>query len=98
MTADPVRTARITLGAILGGGLAAIMMVLLGSPSPLLLDLAFVAHLGGMLAGYLVAVLVVLMSRIPVLERDIGADRMARWHARIGRLFVMLMLDLLISG
>lgn len=92
MTRDPATTGRIALGTIFGGGVVAILMVIVSSPMPILLDLAFVAHLAGMLAGYLVAVLLVLMSRIPVLERDIGADRMARWHARIGRFFVALML------
>ena len=35
----------------------------------------------GLLAGYGVVVLVALMARIPPLERGIGADRLARWHA-----------------
>jgi len=39
----------------------------------------------GLLAGYTVAVLVALMARIPPLERGIGADRLARWHAMGGR-------------
>jgi predicted ferric reductase len=57
------------------------------SPAPL----AFwplVAHLFGMGAGYGVAVLLVLMSRTPALERGVGADRLARWHSRAGRLVV----------
>lgn len=39
----------------------------------------------GMLAGYGVVILVALMSRLPPLERGIGADRLARWHAMGGR-------------
>ena len=39
----------------------------------------------GLLAGYAVVVLVALMARIPPLERGIGADRLARWHALGGR-------------
>ena len=35
----------------------------------------------GLLAGYGVVVLVALMARIPPLERGIGADQLARWHA-----------------
>ena len=35
----------------------------------------------GLLAGYGIVVLVALMARIPPLERGIGADRLARWHA-----------------
>jgi predicted ferric reductase len=46
----------------------------------------------GLLAGYGVVVLVALMARIPPLERGIGADRLARWHARGGRYTVSLVL------
>jgi predicted ferric reductase len=44
----------------------------------------------GLLAGYGVVVLVALMARIPPLERGIGADRLARWHAMGGRYTVGL--------
>ena len=44
----------------------------------------------GLLAGYGVVVLVALMARIPPLERGIGADRLARWHAMGGRYVVSL--------
>src|SRR3954471_14416002 len=44
----------------------------------------------GLLAGYGVVVLVALMARIPPLERGIGADRLARWHAAGGRYTVSL--------
>jgi predicted ferric reductase len=46
----------------------------------------------GLLAGYGVVVLVALMARIPPLERGIGADRLARWHAHGGRYTVSLVL------
>ena len=39
----------------------------------------------GMLSGYGVVVLVALMARLPPLEKRIGADRLARWHAMGGR-------------
>ncbi|WP_245984814.1 ferredoxin reductase family protein [Streptomyces tateyamensis] len=44
----------------------------------------------GLLAGYLAPVLLLLMARIPVLEREVGADRLARWHALGGRYLVFL--------
>jgi predicted ferric reductase len=44
----------------------------------------------GLLAGYGVVVLVALMARIPPLERGIGSDRLARWHAHGGRYTVSL--------
>jgi ferredoxin-NADP reductase/DMSO/TMAO reductase YedYZ heme-binding membrane subunit len=39
----------------------------------------------GLLSGYGFVVLVALMARLPPLERGIGADRLARWHAMGGR-------------
>ena len=44
----------------------------------------------GLLAGYGVVVLVALMARLPPLERGIGTDRLARWHAMGGRYIVSL--------
>ncbi|WP_329491687.1 ferric reductase-like transmembrane domain-containing protein [Kitasatospora sp. NBC_01246] len=44
----------------------------------------------GLLAGYAAPVLLLLMARIPALERDVGADRLARWHAIGGRYLVGL--------
>ncbi len=51
-----------------------------------------IAHVTGMLAGFGVLVMLILMSRSPVLERGIGADVLARWHARSGRIVVVLVL------
>src|SRR6202161_4231232 len=42
----------------------------------------------GLLAGYGVVVLVALMARPPSLERGIGTDHLARWHAMGGRYVV----------
>jgi predicted ferric reductase len=44
----------------------------------------------GLLAGYAVIVLLALMARIPWLERRVGTDRLARWHAMGGRYTVSL--------
>ncbi|MFE9332380.1 ferric reductase-like transmembrane domain-containing protein [Streptomyces sp. NPDC006925] len=49
-------------------------------------------RLTGLLAGYLCAVLVVLMARIPMLDRTLGTDRLARWHAAAGRYTISLIL------
>ncbi|WP_443044206.1 ferredoxin reductase family protein [Streptomyces sp. NBC_00353] len=46
----------------------------------------------GLLAGYAAPVLVLLMARLPFLERGVGADRLARWHAMGGRYMVSLVL------
>jgi ferredoxin-NADP reductase/DMSO/TMAO reductase YedYZ heme-binding membrane subunit len=53
---------------------------------------ALVGHVSGMLAGYGVLVMLVLMSRWPVLEQGIGADVLARWHAAGGRTVLTLVL------
>jgi predicted ferric reductase len=42
----------------------------------------------GLLAGYGVVILVALMARLPPLERGIGTDRLARWHAMGGRIVI----------
>jgi predicted ferric reductase len=56
--------------------------VFMHSPGALLTDIGEVL---GLLAGYGVVVLVALMSRLPPLEKGIGTDRLARWHATGGR-------------
>jgi ferredoxin-NADP reductase len=47
-------------------------------------------RLTGLLAGYGVVVLVALMARLPPVERGVGADQLARWHAMGGRYTVSL--------
>lgn len=44
----------------------------------------------GLLAGYACAVLLLLMARFPLLERAVGGDRLARWHAFGGRYTISL--------
>ncbi|WP_307808071.1 ferredoxin reductase family protein [Streptomyces oryzae] len=46
----------------------------------------------GLLAGYACAVLLALMARIPLLDRAVGTDRLARWHAAGGRYTIGLVL------
>ncbi|MGI8329804.1 ferredoxin reductase family protein [Actinomadura scrupuli] len=49
-------------------------------------------RISGLLAGYGCAVLLGLMARVPALERGVGTDRLARWHAMGGRYTVCLAL------
>src|SRR3954453_7672131 len=44
----------------------------------------------GLLAGYAVVVLLLLMARVPAIDRGVGTDRLARWHAMGGRYTVSL--------
>jgi predicted ferric reductase len=44
----------------------------------------------GLLSAYTFVVLVALMARLPPLERGVGSDRLARWHAAGGRYVICL--------
>ncbi|MFG3104063.1 ferric reductase-like transmembrane domain-containing protein [Streptomyces sp. NPDC048182] len=46
----------------------------------------------GLLAGYLMALVVLQMARVPALERRVGSDRVARRHATTGRYTLCLVL------
>ncbi|MFG2817258.1 ferric reductase-like transmembrane domain-containing protein [Streptomyces sp. NPDC048410] len=46
----------------------------------------------GLLAGYLMALVLLQMARVPALERRVGSDRVARWHAMSGRYTLSLVL------
>lgn len=81
--------------AVLGGAAVSVVLALASAPgpvAPVLVSVPMLAHTSGLLAGYGVAVMVVLMSRTPVLERGVGADRLARWHALGGRSVLILIL------
>ena len=82
------RAALATIGA---GTAVSGAMAFLGAPLPPPV-IPTIAHLSGMWAGYGVAVMLLLMARVPALERGVGADRLARWHARGGRAIVLLVL------
>ncbi|THG30641.1 ferredoxin reductase family protein [Naasia lichenicola] len=87
---------RMSPGALLTligtGAATAAALGFIGAPTPMRLDIPLIAHLAGLLAGYGVVVMVALMSRVPALERGVGADRMARWHGWGGRLVIALIL------
>jgi predicted ferric reductase len=76
---------------LLGAGLTA-ALALVSAPRPVLPTLPLLAHTSGLLAGYGVTVMVVLMARVPALERGIGADRLARWHGIGGRIILVAIL------
>lgn len=80
------------LAAILAGAVGAVWLWWHDTPSVHGLGdwLTNAGRITGLLAGYGVVVLVALMARIPPLERGIGADTLARWHAHGGRYTVCL--------
>ncbi|GAA0375860.1 ferric reductase [Acrocarpospora corrugata] len=51
---------------------------------------AWAGRLSGLLAGYACAILLGLMARMPFLDRGVGTDRLARWHALGGRWTIIL--------
>jgi predicted ferric reductase len=80
------------LAVIAAGALGAVGLWWAGTPSVHGLGdwLTNAGRITGLLAGYGFVVLVALMARIPPLERGVGADRLARWHAMGGRYVVSL--------
>ncbi|SDO01053.1 Predicted ferric reductase [Klenkia soli] len=64
--------------------------VALATLGPEVSGLGLVAHVSGMLAGFGVLVLLLLMARTPALELGVGADVLARWHAVLGRVVIVL--------
>jgi predicted ferric reductase len=80
------------LGAIATGALATLLLWWHDTPQISGFGdwLTNAGRVTGLLAGYGVVVLVALMARLPPLERGIGADRLARWHAMGGRYTVSL--------
>ncbi len=84
-----------TLAAIAAGGMGALWLWWHGQPRDLYTLGGWLTGGGritGLLAGYGVAVQLLLLSRAPVLDRGIGPDRLARWHAFSGGYTVSLML------
>lgn len=82
----------VVLAAIWLGATAALSLWWLNADTaPTVGDwLTEMGRITGLLAGYAVVVLLALMARIPALERGIGSDRLARWHALGGRYTVTL--------
>jgi ferredoxin-NADP reductase len=79
--------------ALIGLGAAAVLFLWWKDTPPLhgLGDLLTGAgRILGLLAAYGFVVLVGLMARLPPLERGIGSDRLARWHAMGGRYVITL--------
>jgi predicted ferric reductase len=44
----------------------------------------FLGEMCGLIGGYLLVVMVLLVARVPVIERTMGLDRLTAWHRRLG--------------
>jgi predicted ferric reductase len=84
-----VRATTLVVLVYLGVALA-VIQGLAGSGLPIQFGAPLVSHVTGMAAGYGAAIMLILMSRSPWLERDVGAHRLARWHAWAGPLVIVL--------
>ncbi len=84
----------VVLILIHAGAAAVLVLWWRNTPAVVGLDgwLTGAGRLTGLLAGYACAVLLALMARIPALDRGVGSDRLARWHAMGGRYTVFLAL------
>ena len=80
--------ARIVLAGF-GAGLAMVIGLWWVDTPPLLHGmgdwLTNAGRITGLIAGYVIVVQLLLMARVPILDRSIGTDRLARWHAIGGR-------------
>ena len=72
------------------GAALAVLQGFFSAELPIRLKASLVAHLTGMAAGYGAAILLILMSRSPWLERGVGTHRLSRWHAWGGSLVIIL--------
>jgi predicted ferric reductase len=81
------------LGALIVGGALVVLLWWHDTPATLHTFGDWLTNAGritGLLAGYVIIILLLLMARVPSLERGLGADRLARWHAMGGRYAISL--------
>jgi predicted ferric reductase len=90
--ASPRFSPRALRWGIRGGGLLVTALWAVQAMASLRTEDLFtaVAHLTGLLAGYGVVVMLLLIARVPAIEHGVGADRLARWHAWGGRYVLAL--------
>jgi predicted ferric reductase len=90
------RGANQALTMLAGVGVVAVGMMWWHHTPTSLPNASFVALAVGRLAGLLVGLssmcLLVLMARVGPLERAVGADQLARLHARLGRYTILLLI------
>jgi len=85
----PGRTVPGVIAAALGAGLALTVGLAVSSESAGALHapggrLTFTGELTGLVGTYLLLVMLVLIARIPWIERVIGQERLVRWHRWLG--------------
>ncbi len=86
----PRLTATTLLVLVWLGAALAVLQGFFSAELPLRFEASLVAHLTGMAAGYGAAIMLILMSRSPWLERGVGTHRLAHWHSWGGPLVIIL--------
>jgi predicted ferric reductase len=93
---SPRRSGALPLLALCWAGAVAVMALWWQNTPVVHMDMAEWliggGRLTGLLGGYLIAIVVLLMARVPALERRVGSDRVTRWHAMSGRYAVSLVI------
>jgi predicted ferric reductase len=91
----PRRSPAVPLLLAVGAGAAGVIWLWWSNTPSIADDNSKILNAGritGLLAGYLMALVVLQMARVPALERRVGSDRVARWHAMSGRYTICLVL------
>ncbi len=72
------------------GAALAVLQGFVSGGLPIDFSASLMAQVSGMAAGYGAAIMLILMSRSPWLERGVGAGRLSRWHAWGAPLVIIL--------
>ncbi|SCL67602.1 ferredoxin reductase family protein [Micromonospora peucetia] len=87
---------RLLAALLVVGLLASVLPWWLDTPAASLRTMAATVtaagRISGLIAGYLLLVQVLMMSRLPVLERWAGSERIARWHRDVGATLLVAVL------
>ncbi len=80
--------------ALVGGGLVVLTMWWTNTPASFSATPAelttTVGELCGLMAGYLICALVLLVARVPWFQRSVGMDKLILWHRTLGTTVVLL--------
>jgi predicted ferric reductase len=89
-----VRTGRLLRSVIALGVFVVIVMWWTGGPGPFLTTpgatVTSFGELSGMVGGFLVCIQVLLIARVPWMERAIGMDHLVAWHRTLGATVLFL--------
>jgi predicted ferric reductase len=92
--ASPIRSSLLPRGLVVLGTIIVIIMWWTGSSGPVIATpgatVTSFGELLGMVGGFLVCIQVLLIARLPWLERAIGMDSLVAWHRTLGATVLFL--------